>query len=80
MAFESGGLSATPLSLPSRAVRAAPALSQLRLLGFRVPKLFFLGGADGVVQKRSRRFKNPRNNFNSGQKIARSSFTDRGRL
>ena len=48
MAKESGGLSAAPSSFPSRDVRAAPTLSQLRLLGFRVPKLFFLGGAEGV--------------------------------
>ena len=48
MAKECGGLSAAPSSFPSRAVSAAPTLSQLRLLGLRVPKLFFLGGAEGV--------------------------------
>ena len=46
MALECGGLLAAPFSLPSRAVRAAPTLSQLRLLGFRVPKLFFWAEAD----------------------------------
>ena len=62
VAFESGGpIGRAFLSLPSRAVRAAPTLSQLRLLGFRVPKLFFLDRADGVVQKRSRGFKKHRN-------------------
>ena len=43
MALESGGLSAAPSSFPSRAVRAVPTLSQLRLLGFRVPKLSWAG-------------------------------------
>ena len=46
MALESGGLWAAPLPLPSRAVRAAPTLSQLRLLGFRVPKFFSWAAAD----------------------------------
>ena len=48
MARESGGLSAAPFFLfPSCAVRAAPTLNQLRLLGFRV-LIFFLGGGNGV--------------------------------
>ena len=34
MAFKSGGLSAAPLPLPSRAVWAAPTLGQLRCTGF----------------------------------------------
>ena len=49
----------------------------LHLVG--VPKLFFLGGADGVVPKRSRRFLKYRNNLNSGPNC-RSRFTDTGRL
>ena len=69
VAFESGGLSAAPLSLPSRAVRAAPTLSQLRLLGFRVPKLVFLGGAGGVEKRR-----------NEQPETVEERFTDRGKL
>ena len=68
MAFKSGGLSAAPLSLPSRAVRAAPTLSQLRLLGFRVPKRFFLGGAGGVGFKTK----------NDQPETVEERFTDRG--